>query len=103
MKNYIYMIGNNLGAVKVGVSNNPSRRVKQLQTANQDKLSLLFQEEFECSRHHVLQVEKLVHKDLARICNKKSGEWFSIIPEQIEQVKNTIIWHRIRYDDCVIN
>ena len=27
-----------------------------------------------------------------------SGEWFEATEEQIEDIKNIIIWHRIRYE-----
>ena len=61
---YMYIISNDKGYIKVGISKNPKRRLKQLQTGNQNKLTLLFTEEFECERDHLLKIEKLVHKDL---------------------------------------
>jgi predicted transcriptional regulator len=85
--------------VKVGVSKNPQKRVKQLQTGNSDSLHLLFTEEFECSRKNLLKIEHMVHTSLSHICHKKTGEWFEIDKNNAEQVKNTIIWHRIRYDN----
>lgn len=96
---YIYIISNSNGFVKVGVSKNPTKRVKQLQTGNGEKLKLLFTEEFECTRKHLLHIEKKIHKDLSQKCSKQIGEWFQISPEQIQSIKNTIIWHRIRYED----
>lgn len=114
-KDFIYIIGNknqdqiasdNNSAegggkilVKVGVSKNPEKRVKQLQTGNSDSLSLLFTEEFECSRKNLLQIEHKLHLGLAHICSKKTGEWFEIDTSNIEKVKNAVIWHRIRYDN----
>lgn len=98
-KNYLYIISNRDGAVKVGVSKNPKRRIRQLQTGNENKLELLFFEEFECPREKVFQIEKMVHRDLRMRCQKKVGEWFYLDKLELEQVKNTIIWHRIRYDN----
>ena len=46
MSDYIYIITNELGYIKVGVSKHPEKRVKQLQTGNEHTLSLLFTEEF---------------------------------------------------------
>jgi len=98
-KTYLYIIGNGDGAVKVGLSRNPQKRVKQLQTGNENKLELLFFEEFECERKKVFQVEKMVHRDLGRRCKRKVGEWFYLDSVDLESIKNTIIWHRIRYDN----
>jgi predicted GIY-YIG superfamily endonuclease len=98
-KDYVYIISNGEGLIKVGVSKNPTKRVKQLQTGNGESLSLLFTEEFECSRKELLKIENKIHKHLANICSKKKGEWFEISNTNLEQIKNTIIWHRIRYDN----
>lgn len=98
-KNYLYIISNGDGAVKVGVSKNPKKRVKQLQTGNENKLELIFFEEFECPRSKIFQIEKMVHRDLHMRCERKVGEWFYLDKLGLEQVKNTIIWHRIRYDN----
>jgi len=64
MSDYMYIISNELGYIKCGVSCNPKRRVKQLQTGNEHKLTLLFTEEFECERKHLLHIEKAVHNRL---------------------------------------
>lgn len=98
-KTYLYIIGNGEGAIKVGLSKNPEKRVKQLQTGNENTLSLLFTEEFECDRKKVFDVEKKVHRDLGARCKKRVGEWFYLDNVDLESIKNTIIWHRIRYDN----
>lgn len=98
-KTFLYIISNGEGAIKVGLSKNPDKRVKQLQTGNENHLSLLFYEEFECPRKKVFKIEKMVHRDLATRCKKRVGEWFYLDTLEIEQIKNTIIWHRIRYDN----
>ena len=98
-KDYLYIIGNDKGFIKVGVSNNPTRRVKQLQTGNEHKLTLLFTEEFECERKHLLHIENAVHKALRRMSNKCIGEWFEIDESKMDSIKNTLTYYRIRYEN----
>lgn len=99
MSDFVYIIGNNDDLIKVGISKNPAKRVKQLQTGNGQKLTLLFTEEFECTRQELLKIEKKIHSDLSHLCTKKVGEWFKINSDILDRIKNTIIWHRIRYDN----
>lgn len=99
MSDFVYIIGNNDDLIKVGISKNPTKRVKQLQTGNGQKLTLLFTEEFECTRQELLKIEKKIHSDLSHLCTKKVGEWFKINSDILDRIKNTIIWHRIRYDN----
>ncbi|MBO4622301.1 MAG: GIY-YIG nuclease family protein [Bacilli bacterium] len=99
MRDYIYIISNDLGYIKVGVSNNPERRVKQLQTGNEHKLTLLFKEEFNCTRKHLLSIEKDLHKQLRSMSTRCVGEWFFLDKYKMDSIKNTIIFYRIRYED----
>ena len=99
MSDFVYIIGNNDDLIKVGISKNPTKRVKQLQTGNGQKLTLLFTEKFECTRQELLKIEKKIHSDLSHLCTKKVGEWFKINSDILDRIKNTIIWHRIRYDN----
>lgn len=99
MQDYVYIISNDLGYIKVGVSKNPERRVKQLQTGNEHKLTLLFKEEFNCTRSHLLRIEKDLHKQLRSISTKCIGEWFFLDENKMDSIKNTIIFYRIRYED----
>ena len=98
----MYIIGNDIGYIKVGVSKNPKRRLKQLQTGNEHKLTLLYTEEFECKRIHLLRIEKAVHKELKKVSTKCMGEWFFVDTEDITKIKNTIIYYRIRYEDDIL-
>lgn len=99
MKDYIYIIGNDQGYIKVGVSKNPNKRVKQLSTGNEHKLTLLFTEEFDCTRKHLLHIEKEIHRTLSHIAIKCQGEWFYIDEEKIDSIKHTLTFYRIRYED----
>jgi len=87
------------GYIKVGISKCPENRIKQLQTGHPSKLILLFEEEFNCNRKHLIKIEKEIHKTLRRTCISSRSEWFRITKDQLEGVKNTIIWHRIRYEE----
>lgn len=98
-KAYIYIIGNSKNYIKVGVSKHPKKRLTQLQTANADKLSLLFTEEFVCTRAHLLNIEKAIHQHIKQIATHCEGEWFYIDEFKLDSVKNTIIFYRIRYED----
>jgi predicted GIY-YIG superfamily endonuclease len=95
---YIYIISDNNGYIKVGISKHPEKRLKQLQTGHPNNLTLLFTEEFECKRRHLLKIEKLIHRKIHDIAKHMKGEWFAIEDDQIEKIKSIIIQHRIQYD-----
>ena len=102
MRDYIYIIGNDLGYIKVGVSRNPKKRVKSLSTGNAAKLTLLFTEEFDCERKHLLHIEKAIHKQLQQMTTKCQGEWFFLDKYKIDAIKNIITFYRIRYEEDVL-
>lgn len=95
---YMYIITDQSNHIKVGISKNPNKRLKQLQTGQPTTLKILFTEKFECARDHLLKIEALIHKEINRKYKHMSGEWFEATEEQIEDIKNIIIWHRIRYE-----
>ena len=67
----IYLIKNNTtGLIKIGISNDPQRRLKQLQTGNTGKLEII---KTYITKNDKEQ-EKRIHKILWQ--NKKRGEWF---------------------------
>lgn len=99
MKDYIYIIGNDQGYIKIGVSNNVKRRLRQIQTGNEHKLTLLFTEEFECTRKHLLHIEREIHRNLHKLATKCIGEWFCVEEDNIDAVKRLITYYRIRYED----
>lgn len=98
-KDYIYIISNNEGCIKIGISKHPSKRLKQLQTGNQSQLTLWYAEEFECSRKHLIHIEHKIHKECKYLCEDMQGEWFKILPENLNRLKNLLIYHRIRYEN----
>lgn len=68
-KDYLYIIQSDVtGQIKIGRSIDPDRRLKQLQTANANKLKLIAKFEGLGWR------EKLLHENLSDW--RKKGEWF---------------------------
>lgn len=69
---YIYIISDNT-AIKVGISIDPNKRIKELQTGNPKKLSILYT--FKVPENLVFKLESACHKALQ--CKFiKRGEWF---------------------------
>lgn len=97
-QDYMYIIADQNNHIKVGISKNPDKRIKQLQTGHPTKLQLIYVEEFECSRNHLLKIEELVHRKISEKYKHASGEWFEASSNQIEEIKGIIRWHRIRYE-----
>lgn len=98
-KDYVYIIADQHNYIKVGISKNPNKRIKSLQTGHPDTLKLIFTEEFECTRKHLLNIEKLIHRDLRLKNYKKRGEWFNVPETDLEDIKSIIRYNRIRYED----
>lgn len=87
----IYLISSDNGYVKIGIAENPEKRLKQLQTGNANKLTLEYIAEPEYNKP--LLIEKMIHKNLKS--HKKQGEWFDI---SVETAKLEIIFALCRYD-----
>ena len=86
---FLYIIGyDKEGPVKIGISNKPERRLKQLQTG-QDKQLVLFHVE-EAVAKHAPVLERFVHAQIAH--RRRSGEWFDIcLEDAIAELKFSII------------
>jgi len=69
---YLYIISNGTD-LKIGVSKNPQKRLKQLQTGSADKLE--FFELYPLSSKRVYSLEKECHQKLQTNYIKR-GEWF---------------------------
>lgn len=88
---FIYVIASNeLGPTKIGVSVNPAKRIKQLQTGHEGTLRLFYVEEFDSKE--IYKIERIIHRTLA--LQRLRGEWFSISVEKaILEVKFALIRH----------
>ena len=59
---------------KIGVSNNPMRRLKNLQTGNPHPLKMMFS--VACHGLSAYEAEALIHRHLSK--ERVKGEWFDI-------------------------
>lgn len=80
LRQYVYIIENvDNGAIKIGVGNNPEKRLKQLQTGSVSELELVYTS-YLCS--NAFEIEKIVHKKFEKYHIR--GEWYKLS-------KNTVI------------
>lgn len=96
---YVYIISDNNDHIKVGISKDPEKRLKQLQTGQPNELRILFTEEFYCKRSHLLKIENLIHKQIRTLIPNISGEWFTILPDNLNEIQNIITLARIYYEE----
>jgi predicted GIY-YIG superfamily endonuclease len=92
-KHFIYVIAANpSGPVKLGISNNPEKRVRQLQTGHADTLYVFHKEPVEQERVKIF--ERLLHRDNRHM--RLRGEWFNMSVEHaISYVLFTIIQYEL--------
>jgi hypothetical protein len=80
---YIYLIQKNTESIyKIGISDNPLKRVKQLQTGNSARLHLI--KIFPVA--NAPAIEKRLHRLLMFHRCSPHGEWFKLTPEYVELV-----------------
>jgi hypothetical protein len=78
---YLYIIKmNECNRVKIGVSESPEARLKELQTGNPELLYLLRTIPFA----HAYPVEEMLHERYAAV--QQAGEWFELSPEALAQL-----------------
>jgi hypothetical protein len=78
--NFIYVISDAEKSeirTKIGISQNPEKRLKQLQTGNPIRLSIHYIEELPYEKTRVL--ESFLHSNLNHL--RLKGEWFSMTVE----------------------
>lgn len=89
---YIYVIGTDKPPFKVGISKNPERRLKNLQTGFPHKLKLHIKKPTEVTK--VRQLETIIHRNIDNF--KTNGEWFDI---ELATLLLEIDFALIRYED----
>ena len=82
---FIYFINSTENYYKIGVSSNPKKRIKQLQTGNLDKLTLFY----EFKSNYPFKLEKALHNKFN--LTNKNGEWFEISYADICDIENICI------------
>jgi len=92
MTKYIYVIApvnTDKPPCKIGISDNPDKRVKQLQTGHPEKLEVKYLLEVNNAEFY----ERLLHKDIKH--KRKTGEWFDLtVKEAIDQIGFTMIHYQ---------
>lgn len=80
--NYIYIMRDtgNKTLYKFGISKNPNKRNKQLQTGNPNKIELIFYTEID-DNINIKSAEKEIHNYLKENGFWQRGEWFCIKDE----------------------
>ena len=68
----VYLIRGNDGKYKIGIAKKPPQRIKQLQTGNSDKLTIIETYESE----NASKIESTLHNRFAHVRNE--GEWFDL-------------------------
>lgn len=91
MKKHIYLLQSDNGVYKIGVSKDPQKRLKQLQTGSSEKLEIIKTYESEFYR----QIEKGLHNKFNHL--RSEGEWFYLHLEdelrfikECERIENNI-------------
>ncbi len=69
---FVYATVDSQGRVKIGISNNPERRIKELNIGNADDLTLIYSKRAGLPKH---QSETTLHKECSRF--RIRGEWFA--------------------------
>ena len=92
---FIYIFGNNVKqSYKVGISKNPDKRIKQLQTGCPFSINVVYKIE----TPHARKVESWFHQDYSDL--NTSGEWFLLNPEDLTKAKKYIL-ETVDYFDYV--
>ncbi len=91
METFLYVIAASPeGPCKLGRSNDPERRLRQLQTGHSEYLRLYYREAVDASE--VSAMERAVHKVIA--FKRMKGEWFRItVEDAIAEIKHAIMFH----------
>lgn len=89
---YIYVIGADSPPYKVGISQDPQRRLKNLQTGHPQKLYIHSIKETEVSKTKLL--ESVIHHYLK--LHRTHGEWFDM---SLDDIKLEIDYALMRYED----
>lgn len=89
---YIYVIGSDSPPYKVGISKDPQRRLKDLQTGFPQKLKIHMMKETESTKTRLL--ETVIHHHLKH--HKTHGEWFDM---SLKDILLEVEYALIRYED----
>lgn len=89
---YIYVIGSDDPPYKVGISKDPQRRLKNLQTGHPQKLRIYGLKETDVSKTKLL--ESAIHYHLK--LHRTHGEWFNM---DLKNIMLEVEYALMRYED----
>ena len=92
MSSYIYIIGSEKPPYKIGISKDPEKRLRNIQTGHPHRLRILELRETDSKKTKLL--ESVIHKHLSNY--RMTGEWFDI---PLEQAILQVDFALIRYED----
>jgi predicted GIY-YIG superfamily endonuclease len=96
----IYFIKNSSGHIKIGVSDDPLKRLSTLQTSNSSILTLLYTSKCE-SREEAFEIEHKLHVMLESY--KILGEWFNLPDQWEEKLPKYIVLVPFSYEASIKN
>ena len=85
---YVYIMKNELGRYKIGISSNVENRLRSLKTASGYRIKVLRTFLLE-DRRSAQRLENLLHTKFKK--NRKLGEWFDFTEEVLPGVYNTAV------------
>lgn len=89
---YIYVIGGDCPPYKVGISKDPEKRLRNLQTGHPHKLRIHLLKQTDATRTKLL--ETTIHHNMKM--HKTNGEWFDL---SLDKVIAEVEFAIIRYED----
>lgn len=69
---------------KIGFSENPRKRMRQIQTGQDSEITLFFA--IRLNEENARWLEAAIHRYLAKTLNHKRGEWYLMEPETAAQI-----------------
>jgi hypothetical protein len=84
IKNWIYVIKNDSGNFKIGMSKDPDNRLKSLQCGNPEKLNIVWK----CYTFNAMKIEKKTHERFLKY--RLNGEWFDGSKLKLNTIKDSI-------------
>lgn len=91
---FVYVIGPDKegSPIKIGISGNCEKRLKELQTGHPEKL--MIHHKVEVAKDHVRLLERMIHKTNSQ--SRLAGEWFNL---SVEDAKAEVDFAVIRWGE----
>jgi len=84
-KGFLYLIRDEFtGYIKIGISLNPNKRIKQLQTGNSHELSLIYTIQTE----YYIKLELILHRHYKHL--NIINEWFDLTITELNEIESII-------------